>query len=629
MVAESVDFIGNALQDAGKRRQWPLLVAAANRIRRAVGLFRAGCRISPRMALFMARRFARNILAVKYPGWYRARLASIARRLPEIAQADTKNLQPLASSLKGMADFYCLEYRDQIDGVLAGRIRLHGVEIDFGAPSEIDWKFVRPEEGDHQMWRVKLAHMGYLCPMLAEGSHAQKEAAVLVIDGFRRRADVTDHGAFNSYWFPYAVSHRILAVGSGLLLAEGTGGLAPEIRAPLSDFLRECVAFVLDNLEHELCNNHLERNLAALCLYFSHVNRVPPEIASRLEKDIAYLVGRTVLKDGTQVERSPMYQGLSVASLAVMAESPFLSRALRDELDRKTDAARRAFALLCHADGQVALFNDSWHDEVPRWDGEPAPEGRSFLPQGGYARLSQGSDLCLLDAGPLGPSWNPGHGHADFLSIEIALGGRRLIVDPGTSRYNTGPDRARERSAAAHNGPVWLGYEPVEFLGCFKVGRMAEAQLIPAEVLPPLTIGGVFRDGPGLVARMVRHYPSLGFLVADLWTTPRTQGQVCWLVPGTWQIDESEASAILAVEASGACAVIEALSPMERDTPQLSQWACQYGRHDPAWELRMRPKPVSDRQALLCWVGHNRAPSGAASDGRALLDQLDALVKAR
>ncbi len=596
-----------------------------SRLRKSLVLLRAASRLSPRMALYMARRIARNKLAVRLPSAYRERLAAIGRATPEMGRG--KLLTPAVLETAG---FYGAEYRDQIDGVLSGRVRLHGREIDFGSPSNIDWKRHVPDEGDHQMWRVKLGHMGFLSPMLAEGGPEHHSAVAQVITGFRERTLITDPGSFNGCWFPYGVSHRILALASGFLLARAKGGLSPEVDALVSDFLRENVAFLLDNVEHELRNNHVERNLAALSLYFSQVHEVPPSIAARLERDIAHLVSHTILPDGAQVERSPMYQGLSVVSLAVMAEAPFLSAALRETLARKLEAARLAFAVLCHPDGEVALFNDSWHEEVPHLSGPRAPEGRSILEHGGYARLSHESDVCLLDAGPLGPRWNPGHGHADFLSIEITLGGQRLIVDPGTSRYNTGPERARERSAEAHNGPVWAGHEPAEFLGCFKVGRMAEARLAPTEKLPDeRTIGGVFRSAPGRTARLARLYPGAGFLVADLWDGAEPRGQVSWLVPDAWAIEPaSERRFLLRHATAKVQACIKVLSEAEVEAPRASFWASHYGRRDPALELRVHPRTADGRQYLLCWIGHAPPPPEALADGEKLVRQLQALVEA-
>ena len=584
-----------------------------SRLQKSLVLLRAASRLSPRMALFMGRRIARNKLAVRFPSQYQQRLSNIARSVPKIG-----HVKALTPGVREVAEFYGAEYRDQIDAVCLGRIRLHGREIDFGSPLDIDWKRHLPEEGDHQMWRVKLGHMGFLGPMLADGGPDHHKAVAQTIIGFRQRTTVTDPDSFNAYWFPYGVSHRILAVASGLFLARAKGGLAPEVDVLVADFLQENIAFLLDNVEHELCNNHVERNLAALCLYFSHVDYASPKIAARLERDIAHLVQKTVLADGVQIERSPMYQGLSVVSLAVMAEAPFLSPALRQTLTQRLEASRRAFAVLCHPDGQVALFNDSWHEEVPHLSGPSAPDGRSLLPYGGYARLSETDDLCLLDAGPLGPSWNPGHGHADFLAIEITLSGQRLIVDPGTSRYNTGPERARERSAEAHNGPIWTGYEPAEFLGCFKVGRMAEAHLLTAEALStPRTIGGTFRSGPGATARLVRHYPGSGFLIADMWTAPLPQGQISWLIPDTWRIEASnETGLTLSNGANGVSAVVQILSAAEVDAPRASYWPAIMGGETRLRNFVCVPTPRPDANIRCAGSAMKPRPPGPPRRGK-------------
>lgn len=593
---------------------------ANTRLRRAIVLLRAASRLSPRMAAFMLRRSIRNRLARQLPDLYLRRLTTLVGELPKMTDR-----RPTMSAVRQVAEFYSAEYGHQIDSVSRGRICLHGREVDFGAPSLINWKLALPEEGDHQMWRIKLAHMGFLGPMLSDGGSEHHRAVRSIVNGFRRLTSPTDPGAFAAYWFPYAVSHRILSIGSGLLLAREKNSIDPEMDAFISDFLRENVAFLLDNVEYELFNNHMERNLSALSLYFSYVHSVPQKIATQIERDISALVAETILDDGTQIERSPMYQGLSLVSLAVMAQAPFISDELRSELARKVDASHRAFAMLCHPDGEVALFNDSWHQEVPRWTGpSPIADGRSLLSQGGYARLSHHNDVCLLDAGAIGPSWNPGHGHADFLAVEITLAGHRLIVDPGTSRYNTGPDRASERSAAAHNGPVWTGYEPIEFLGCFKVGRLARAELLPTDTLSELAIGGIFRDGPGCVGRIIHQFPGLGFLVADQWSSPAPRGKVSWLIPESWQIRENGSGLILRSDVVPE-AVIDVLVGGGEHSVHPSFRACHYGRRSGAYELRLQPAK-SNGQSLLCWIGHGPAPTDAREIGSIMLDKLHQFV---
>ena len=159
-------------------------------------------------------------------------------------------------------------------------------------------------------------------------------------------------------------------------------------------------------------------------------------MARMLDREVRGIVTATVLPDGVQVERSAMYQGLSVMALRIFAATPFLARETRDLVAARTERASLAWAALSHPDGEIALFNDSWFSETPPAASAlvaPAAEGRTILPNGGYARLAQGDDVLIFDAGPIGPAWNPGHGHADFLAVELSMGGKRFLVDPGTS----------------------------------------------------------------------------------------------------------------------------------------------------------------------------------------------------
>ena len=88
---------------------------------------------------------------------------------------------------------------------------------------------------------------------------------------------------------------------------------------------------------------------------------------------------------------------------------------------------------------------------MPRGSAEPragAPRrGRSTqLADSGYARLAR--RLCLLaDCAPVGPDYLPAHAHADTLSFELSLGGRRVLVNSGTSEYGDRAERARASAA--------------------------------------------------------------------------------------------------------------------------------------------------------------------------------------
>ena len=74
---------------------------------------------------------------------------------------------------------------------------------------------------------------------------------------------------------------------------------------------------------------------------------------------------------------------------------------------------------------------------------------------GGYAVIGDDKVHVIFDAGPLGYTSIAAHGHADALSICLALDGEWWLVDPGTYTYHDNPEwRNYFRSTAAHNTAV-------------------------------------------------------------------------------------------------------------------------------------------------------------------------------
>jgi uncharacterized heparinase superfamily protein len=57
----------------------------------------------------------------------------------------------------------------------------------------------------------------------------------------------------------------------------------------------------------------------------------------------------------------------------------------------------------------------------------------------------------IADFGKIGPTYLPGHAHADTLSFELAVNGDRVIVNSGTSEYGNSKERLRQRGTSAHS----------------------------------------------------------------------------------------------------------------------------------------------------------------------------------
>lgn len=548
-------------------------------------------RIPPSVLAHQVRRKARDRLASLGHKASRRAMDRRTARFPELAQS-------LAVPAE-LATFIGCYYRaDQIecDDAAKGIFALMGTRVDFGGIAGIDWRHRLSTETDHHLWRMKLCQLEIVHTLLAEGGEAERQTVIALLDSFEGATGFDLDDPFRTVWSPYGASHRLLAVLSGLVLAEARGNLDPGLRRRISQFLRRDAAFIRANVEHDLRNNHTERNLAALCLYAMASQGLGRSQAERLDREVHAIVSQTVLPDGMQIERSAMYQGLSVMALRIFAASDFLGTETRGLAATRAAAAERAWQLMTHRDGAIALFNDSWIGETPSshqvlGPAEPA-WGRSVLRDAGYARLTTGDIDVWLDAGEIGPKWNPGHGHADFLAIEVDVAGERLFVDPGTSRYSTGPRRAHERSAASHNGPYFDGVEPVDYLGCFKVGRLAAAELIPSEHLydfPGEAVGGRLSTDAGVVRRIVSSFSGGGVLVADSWSG---QGQVArsrFLIPADWQLRQVDGTCIQL--AKGAQEVwLEALEGGFESAGE-DQWCRRYMAPEPAHVLDLVPSP--------------------------------------
>lgn len=74
------------------------------------------------------------------------------------------------------------------------------------------------------------------------------------------------------------------------------------------------------------------------------------------------------------------------------------------------------------------------------------------FPAGGYAVLGDTTTKCIFDAGELGYLSIAAHGHADALSVVIAVDNEWWLTDPGTYAYHDKPEwRNYFRGTSAHN----------------------------------------------------------------------------------------------------------------------------------------------------------------------------------
>jgi len=114
----------------------------------------------------------------------------------------------------------------------------------------------------------------------------------------------------------------------------------------------------------------------------------------------------------------------------------------------------------------------------PAVSSEPQCE---LFKDGGFAcvRSDNGTIRLLIDFGPLGYMGIAAHGHADALSIWLAIGDEYFLIDAGTYAYHSHPEwRNYFRSTAAHNTVRVDSCNQSQIAGRFLWSSKAKAHLV-------------------------------------------------------------------------------------------------------------------------------------------------------
>jgi len=349
-----------------------------------------------------------------------------------------------------------------------GRFRFLEEERALGAAG--DWEQVAAP----QLWRYHLHYFEWAWAFAVDADQPWASAAFREL--WRSWRQGTTFGRWDA-WSPYVVSLRSWGL-CGLyapLIAD-----SPDAAAYVED-LALSAGYLRANLELDVGGNHLIKNLKALAglgVFLGHDQLVELAVR-RLEHEL----GVQILADGGHFERSPSYHCQVLGDL--LDVNNLLAAAGRRPplgLPDAVDQMRRWLGAMLMPDGDVPLFNDCTLVGERRLSLlEPAPrvEARvAVLEPSGYVVIRPDDRLHMVaDVGPPCPPGLPAHAHADCLSFELAVDGRRVVVDSGTSTYAPGPQRDHERSTAAHNTVEVDGTDQTEVWGSFRAGRRARPRL--------------------------------------------------------------------------------------------------------------------------------------------------------
>lgn len=366
--------------------------------------------------------------------------------------------------------------------IRAGDVRFFDLAIS--TSMEVSW---RTEE----IARRQIFHANY-CDFLNVDLTASEESALL-----RRAIGIAlswrDQNGLGTEigWGQFLLSLRIV---NWLKFLARNAARAEEIgnRAQVDQVLASLRVQVLsleNRLERELLANHLLKNAKAL-VFAGALLEAPETNRWRIlgQRLLRQQIAEQILPDGGHIERSPMYHAWVLDDLLdiqhLFESHPPLVRELALEVSQAVKSMARYLIQIVHPDGEIPLLNDS-QLEVTRPTAQILEEAGDLsqnlsksaaveaMCDTGYAviRDPSSNSFLIFDCGPLGPDYQPGHGHSDVLSYELSLHGQRVIVDTGVSSYEPGPERHYERSTAAHNTVRVDKVEQAEIWAGFRVGR--------------------------------------------------------------------------------------------------------------------------------------------------------------
>ena len=333
---------------------------------------------------------------------------------------------------------------------------------------------------DHQdmprLWRYNLHYFDVLRQKSSRS--AGKEEALALIE---RWIDDNPMGV-GTGWEPYPASLRIV---NWIRWDRETGALTERSRISLWNQVRWLAA----RPEYHLYGNHLLANAKALAFASAYFD-LPASfgVVKLAKKLLQQEIQEQFLDDGAHFELSPMYHGLMMEDLldlaAIAEDFPGGMQSLR-----LSERIQKGFVWLdsmVYANGEYAHFNDSVSGIASSPDvlreyanrlgvqvQQGAKNGLVHHAESGYVVVRHAGLHLISDVGRVGPDYQPGHAHADTLSFELSADGNRLIVNSGTSTYEPGPDRSRQRGTAAHSTVCINGEDSSEVWASFRVARRA------------------------------------------------------------------------------------------------------------------------------------------------------------
>lgn len=260
-----------------------------------------------------------------------------------------------------------------------------------------------------------------------------------------------------------------------------------DLASRLIDSLSRQIRHLDSHIEWDLRANHVLRDAVGLAWAGRFFRG--PEADQWMNHATAIAldqIAEQTLPDGAHFERSTMYHILAmedVLTLGLLLTDP----SAQQEMARTWERMAEYLSWIIRPDQRIPLFNDGAHHaacDPLRMLGlggligmacyEPVTRGARLFPNTGMAVCHGDPWTVFFDVGAIEPAYQPGHAHADNLTLEICAGQRPFVIDPGTYAYDDDARRAYVRGTASHNTVCIDEANSSEVWHIFRVGRRAK-----------------------------------------------------------------------------------------------------------------------------------------------------------
>ena len=404
------------------------------------------------------------------------------------------------------------------DAVCAGSFTHVGITVDLGP--EPDW--VGAPLPEDEEWRIEWTKFPWALDLAhafgRTGDERYLRAWACLVTSFIRDVEIGT-GVDSSDVMARRVQNWIYS-WSAFAEAPAFPGLPADVESALLDGLGEHVAHIRDNLTAE--RNHRTLELYALLVTALALPDLDAdgELLALATAELHANLLSDVRADGVHREHSTHYHLIALRSFvgARVNADRFgvdLPAGYDERLHRACD-----FGLHCRRpDGNIPALSDSDTGDYAallelaagvlerpdlRWGatrgrhGRPPEQRNVSFPVGGFHVQRSGwgergtafadERFLIFDCGALGDG---GHGHLDLLNVEIAAGGRSLVMDPGRYTYAEGEPNWRHwfKGTAAHNTVVVDGLDQAPYRrGKPRKGTHPTARLLERRSAPGLDV---------------------------------------------------------------------------------------------------------------------------------------------